>query len=107
MTKDTENLITWGLLAFIAYELWQQRPPAPTLSFMTSNNPLQTNTPKWIQQLSNEERYDYYVDMTNGGIANDITDNLLTIPQGPGGTYIPGIPDDYFSPTAGIFAMCR
>jgi hypothetical protein len=107
MTKGSENLITWGLLAFIAYELYQSAAPAPS----RPSNPILTNIPIWVQQLSAAEQRDY-IDTTSKGMANQIFDNLLSIPQGPGGgsyigPYTPAAGIDFFNPTTGIFSMCR
>jgi hypothetical protein len=102
----TENLITWGFLAFIAYELWSANQPSPgTLSRTT----IDTETPVWVQQLSNVERADFNMAVkTNPELADEVIDNLLSIPQGPGGSFQPGGNiQDYFVPTSGIFSMCR
>lgn len=45
---NQEKMVTWGLLAFIAYELWGCSS-APTLKRVTS---IDNQIPEWVKELS-------------------------------------------------------
>lgn len=100
---DTEKLFLFGLIGLIAWELWPKSPAPPSL---ISSDPL-NNTPIWIQQLSAVEQNEYMEEIKEG----DIFENLLSIPQGPGGTYNYDVtnfqPINFFNPTRGIMGFCN
>lgn len=97
MTK-TESLITWGLLALIAYELWPKTPQAGMQPFRQNN---ESQTPTWIQNLS-------YDTMQDDSYSTDDISNLLSIPQGPGGgtTQWGAPPGGFFNPIGGLVGQC-
>jgi hypothetical protein len=47
--SNTEKAVTWGLLGFIAWELWSNAAPA-SAPFMEDAN--DDNIPIWVKQLS-------------------------------------------------------
>ena len=101
---DSEKLVTWGLLALIAWEL---RPKQQQQAAGLGATDPTSNTPAWIQQLSNVEQQEYMEEVRAG----DVIDNLLAIPQGPGGTSNYNTtniqPINFFNPTRGIFSLCN
>ena len=96
MTKK-EQLITWGLLALIAYELWPSSPEsAAQRGFLPDRD---SPVPTWIQNVS-------YDSLQADSYTTDDISNLLSVPQGPGGsyTYAPG--GDFFNPIGGLLGAC-
>jgi hypothetical protein len=57
--SDSEKAITWGLLAFIAWELYK---PAPTISGGSGIDTVGDNIPVWVKQLSrnNSQGIDFF-----------------------------------------------
>jgi hypothetical protein len=103
---NTERLVTWGLLALIAYELY--RPPKAPGGLRSVGSGVGGNTPAWVQQLSNLEQYELVQEYNTNNMSEELANNLFAIPQGPGGTATADfrVQADYFSPTRGIFANC-
>jgi len=96
MTKK-EQLITWGLLALIAYELWPVAREAVDRGFMADHD---SPVPSWIQNVS-------YDSAQNDTYTTDDISNLLSVPQGPGGTYVyPPGGGDFFNPIGGLLGAC-
>jgi hypothetical protein len=91
MTRN-ERLITWGLLALIAYELWPSSPfAAADRGFQPDHD---SPLPTWIQNVSYAAQED---------TTTDTITSLLSVPQGPGGTYVyPPPGGDYFNPVGGL-----
>jgi hypothetical protein len=100
---DTERIVTWGLMAFIAWELYRA-PSSP--STRPATNSVDSQVPVWVQQLSNVEQREYIQEYDTTQMTTDLTENLLSIPQGPGGTPTQPGKLDFFRPTRGIFSLC-
>jgi hypothetical protein len=82
----TEKLIGLGLAAFVVYELWKRQQPPQVYAIQTDST---SNIPVWTQQLAAETTSQ----MTS---STSTVDNLLNIPQGPGGSYV-----DYYNNGSG------
>jgi hypothetical protein len=52
--SNNEKLVTWGLLGFIAWELWSSTGPAATIPGGTGIDTLGDNIPVWVKQLSRQ-----------------------------------------------------
>lgn len=95
--SDTEKLLLFGLVGLIAWELWPKQQPQ--LQSLVNSDPL-SNTPIWVQQLSAAEQAEC-------SEPESVLECLLSIPQGPGGTYTNHFePINYFNPTRGILGLC-
>jgi len=102
---DTEKLLMFGFLGLIAWELWPKKTTAPTGLGLQPVDTM-SNTPPWIQQLSQVEQQEFIQEIKEG----DTFENLLSIPQGPGGTsnynYDNVQPINFFNPTRGLLSLC-
>lgn len=55
--NDTEKMVTWGLLAFIAWELWAPAQEAQA----DINSTFGDQVPEWVKQLSrNQTKIDFF-----------------------------------------------
>jgi hypothetical protein len=81
----TEKLIGLGLAAFVVYELWKRQQPPQVYAIQTDTT---SPIPIWAQQLAAET--------TTSTSSTSTVDDLLNIPQGPGGSYI-----DYYNNGSG------
>lgn len=57
---DQEKIVTWGILAFIAWELWQGAP-SQQLKQPIGIDTVGDNIPIWVKQLSRvDNNVDYF-----------------------------------------------
>ena len=85
MDAQTKKLIGFAAAGLILYELWKRHQAAggPSENIQTNN---MSPVPTWAQQLS-----------ATSGTTTSTIDDLMSIPQGPGGTPSPGYGFNFFA----------
>jgi hypothetical protein len=94
----TEKIMTWGLLAVIAYELWQSAPVSARGGLLPVDP--SSKLPIWAQQLAMSEGV---YGGSAGGYSTTTVEDLMSLPQGPGGT----IQDPTANYLDTLSALCR